>query len=94
MVQSGDKSLDKDLIKCAYDRNEKIRRFKEQKEFEKQLEVMKETCKKEHVDEEKKREFFMTCVKYWVNRSIEEIKYLIGKVDCLFWDEFKYKFLF
>ena len=76
--QNGEKNLDRDLIKCAYERNEKIRRFKEQKEFERQLEVMKETCKKEHVDEEKKREFYMTFVKYWVNRSIEEIKHLIG----------------
>jgi hypothetical protein len=40
---------------------------------------MKETCKKEHVDEEQKRIFYMTCIRYWLNKSIEELKILIGK---------------
>lgn len=79
VVQNGANNLDRDLIKCAYDRNEKIRRFKEQKEFEKQLEVMKTTCKNEHVDEEQKRTFYLTCIKYWINVSVEEIKCLVGK---------------
>ena len=71
-------NLDRDLIKSAYERNEKIKRFKEQKEFEQQLEVMKATCKNEHVDEEQKRVFYLTCIKYWINKSLEEIKFVIG----------------
>jgi hypothetical protein len=88
VVHNGEKNLDRDLIRGAFDRNEKIKRFREQKEFEKQLEIMKETCKKEHVDEEQKRIFYMTCIRYWLNKSIEELKFLIGKcfepvLECL-----------
>ncbi len=58
VVHNVEKNLDRELIRGAFDRNEKIKRFREQKEFEKQLEIMncnKETCNKEHVDEEQKR---------------------------------------
>jgi hypothetical protein len=73
-------SFDKNLINMAVDRNEKIRRFKEQKEIAKQLESMEMACSRPHVDDEQKREFYMTCIKFWLNRSIEEYKLLLGNL--------------
>ncbi len=67
----------------AYERNEKIKRYKEQRELEKQLETMNlilET-KPEQVDEEKRRKIYLTSVKYWINKSIDDIKVINGKLD-------------
>jgi immunoglobulin-binding protein 1 len=73
-------SFDKNLLNMAVDRNEKIRRYKEQKEMEKQLELMEIACSRPHVDDEQKREYYMTCIRFWLNRSIEEYKLLLGKL--------------
>jgi len=75
--------FDTNLINMAYERNEKIKRYKEQRELEKQLETMNlilET-KPEQVDEEKRRKIYLTSVKYWINKSIDDIKVINGKLD-------------
>ena len=51
--------------------------------IEKQLETMNlilET-KPEQVDEEKRRKIYLTSVKYWINKSIDDIKVINGKLD-------------
>lgn len=73
-------SLDRDLIKQAYERNEKIKRFKETKEFEKKLEGMKAAVNLEHVDDERKRDFYLTFIKFWLNKVIENIKSVVDEM--------------
>lgn len=71
-------ALDNDLIKGAHERSEKIKRFREQKELEKKLEAMRSVKTSANIDEEKKRDFYMSYIKFWVNKCIEDFKLLIG----------------
>jgi len=72
-------ALDSDLIKGAYERSEKIKRFREQKELEKKLEALRSVRSSANVDDEQKRELYMSYIKFWVNKCIEDFKLLIGK---------------
>jgi len=75
-------SFDAGLTSMAYDRNEKIKRFKEQKDLEKQMDSMStvlDTTKRDQVDDETRRSFYMSAIKYWVNVAIDELKCINGK---------------
>jgi hypothetical protein len=78
---SGNKQADfeKCLINSAYDRNEKIRRYKELKEIESQIEKMQKALQAPHLDEEQRRKIFTTYIKYWINKSLDELKIAEGK---------------
>lgn len=87
--QMSQAAFDANMIKAAHERSEKIKRYKEQKEFEAKLEAMKPLLMTssdqdggsggKQVDEEEKRQFFITLVKYWINKSLDDFKTIEGK---------------
>ncbi|CAL1536193.1 unnamed protein product [Lymnaea stagnalis] len=62
-----------DVNAMSAHRNNKIQRFKEKKMMEKRLGELKVLVEKEHVDDEIKREFYLTQLKHWANIAIDEI---------------------
>jgi patatin-like phospholipase/acyl hydrolase len=84
--QQSQAAFDASLVNSAQDRNEKIRRYKEQKQFENKMKTMHEFIETEkakqtskQIDEEYLKEFYMTNLRYWINRSLDDIKLLDGK---------------
>ena len=77
--------FDSNLISAAYDRNEKIRRFKEQKELDKKLEAMSTlfTSKLDQIDDEYRRNCYTTYLKSWINRSIDDLKVINDEINIL-----------
>lgn len=71
-------AFDQNLMNQAFDRNEKIKRFKEQREIESQLDTFNLCLNKPLCDEEQKREIFTTYIKYWLNKSIDDFKSISG----------------
>lgn len=79
-------SFDANLTSMAYDRNEKIKRYKEQKEFEKQMETLAhvlDSAKREQIDDETRRQFFMTAIKYWINQAVDDLKCVNDEISIL-----------
>lgn len=76
-------NFDANMISQAYDRNEKIKRFKEQKELQKQIEAQSsflDTTKTENVDDELRRNFYVSTIKYWINQSLDDFKCVDGNL--------------
>lgn len=71
-------AFDMNMLNQAYERSEKIKRFKEQKELETQINLV-QSGNLTNIDEEHRRKFYNTCVKYWVNKSIDDLKVVTGK---------------
>ncbi|ELT88274.1 hypothetical protein CAPTEDRAFT_176820 [Capitella teleta] len=67
----------------AAQRQEKIARFRKQKETENQLKEMQKLMEKEFVDDEIKRKFYLTLIDRWVIRSQEEMESLSSEVQIL-----------
>jgi len=55
-------------------RANKIQRFQEQKDLKEKLNELEKVCKSEHIDDEVKRNYFLTLVKSFVYESIEEMR--------------------
>ena len=75
-------TFDASMLSAAYERAEKIRRFKEQKELQKRIEAQAsflDAAKREHVDEEVRRAFYLATLKFWINQSLDEIKTIGGE---------------
>ncbi|XP_055859683.1 immunoglobulin-binding protein 1-like [Biomphalaria glabrata] len=62
-----------DVNAMSAHRNNKIQRFKEKKAMEKKMSELKVLIEREHVDEEVKREFYLTQLKHWAATAIDEI---------------------
>jgi len=62
-----------DVSAMAAQRNNKIQRFREKKVIEKKLADLKVYMDKDHVDDEIKREFFITFLKHFANKAVDEI---------------------
>jgi immunoglobulin-binding protein 1 len=77
------KEFDQNLLAKSQDRNEKIRRFKEMKETEKELETMKAYYKTGNMNDEQKREFHMKMIKYWLSKSVDDYKILLDELRLL-----------
>lgn len=77
--------FDANLVNMAYERNEKIKRYKEQRELEKQLETLNIMLDKnpELVDDENRRKTYLTSVKYWINKAIDEMKIVNDEITIL-----------
>ena len=79
--------FDANLIKSAHERSEKIRRFKEQKELESKLNAIRDYLTGDdesiRVDDEEKRKLFVMLVKYWLNRSVDDLKMLNDELNIL-----------
>ncbi|CAH1988309.1 unnamed protein product [Acanthoscelides obtectus] len=54
-------------------RANKIQRFKEQKALKSQLETLQKNLDNEHVDEEIKRNYFLTMIKLFIHESLDEL---------------------
>ncbi|KAJ8917459.1 hypothetical protein NQ315_005506 [Exocentrus adspersus] len=54
-------------------RANKIQRFKEQKELKTKLENLKKNMENEYVDEEIKRNYFLTMIKLFIHEAIDEL---------------------
>ncbi|XP_064644359.1 immunoglobulin-binding protein 1-like isoform X2 [Lineus longissimus] len=62
-----------DFILMADRRKVKMERFKKQKETEVRLKELYDKVKEEHVDDEIKREYYMTLLTGWIHSSLEEL---------------------
>ncbi|CAL7942829.1 unnamed protein product [Xylocopa violacea] len=54
-------------------RNTKLQRYKEQKELESRLKILKENLSNPNIDDEIKREYIVSLIKLYVNLTIEEL---------------------
>lgn len=62
-----------DVHAMSAQRNSKIERFKEKKVLKTKVAELRVLVEKEHVDDEVKREFYMTQLKQWANYAVDEI---------------------
>lgn len=60
-------------------RNTKIQRYQEQKELEKKLDVLRKNLDNLNIDEEDKREYFVTLVKMFASQAIDELSSLAAE---------------
>jgi hypothetical protein len=73
-------AFDNNMVNQATERSEKIRRYKELKEVESQMDKMFLVLNSAHTDEDQRRSFYMTLIEYWINKSIDELKLIDGKI--------------
>lgn len=76
-------AFEQNLIRQAYDRSEKIKRYREQKEIEEKLKNCQLVLAKPHVDEEQKSEIYNIYIKYWLNQAIDELKLINDEINIL-----------
>ncbi|CAF0775286.1 unnamed protein product [Brachionus calyciflorus] len=76
-------AFDESLINQAHDRNEKIKRYREQKELEAKLSACQVVLLKPHIDEEQKSEIYNIYIKYWLNKTLDELKIINDEINIL-----------
>ena len=64
-------------------RNTKLQRFKEQKQLESRLEILNKSLPDPNIDDEVKRDYFVTLIKLYVNLTIEELNSLAAEKPIL-----------
>lgn len=64
-------------------RQNKLQRYKEQKELEEQLKILQESMDNENIDEESKREYFCTLIKSYALQAVDEINSLAQEKEIL-----------
>ncbi|XP_017882569.1 immunoglobulin-binding protein 1 [Ceratina calcarata] len=64
-------------------RNTKLQRYKEQKELESRLEVLRKHLSDPNIDDEVKRDYFVTLIRLYVNLTIEELSSLAAEKPIL-----------
>ncbi|XP_034186168.2 immunoglobulin binding protein Tap42 [Osmia lignaria lignaria] len=64
-------------------RNTKLQRYKEQKELESRLETLKANLSNPNIDDEVKRDYFVTLIKLYVNLTIDELSSLAAEKPIL-----------
>ncbi|KOC70786.1 Immunoglobulin-binding protein 1 [Habropoda laboriosa] len=64
-------------------RNTKLQRYKEQKELESRLETLQKNLSNPNIDDEVKRDYFVTMIKLYVNLTIEELSSLAAEKPIL-----------
>lgn len=58
-------------------------RFQDKKELEKKLEVLKENLNNPNIDDEIKREYFVTLIKIFANQAVDELSSLAAEKPIL-----------
>ncbi|RNA00204.1 immunoglobulin-binding 1 [Brachionus plicatilis] len=76
-------AFEQNLIKQAYDRSEKIKRYREQKELEEKLKDCQLVLAKPYVDEEQKSEIYNIYIKYWLNQAVDDLKLINDEISIL-----------
>lgn len=64
-------------------RNTKLQRYKEQKDLESRLDTLKKSLDNPNIDDETKREYFVTLLKLYVIQTIEELSSLSAEKTIL-----------
>lgn len=64
-------------------RNTKLQRYKEQKELETSLDVLQKSMDNPNIDEETKREYFITLLKLYITQTIEELSSIAAEKPIL-----------
>lgn len=72
-----------DLRAMAVQRQSKIERFRQSKTYEGRLKELSALVEKDTVDEEVKREFYLTQVKRWINTALDELESLESEIQIL-----------
>jgi len=78
--------FDANLINMAHSRSEKIARYKDQKQIEKEMDDIAkilDSVKKEQVDEETRRKYFTKCLKFWINQALDDFKCINDEISIL-----------
>ncbi|XP_025078678.1 immunoglobulin-binding protein 1-like [Pomacea canaliculata] len=73
----------KDLQAMAVQRHSKIERYRQRKELETRLKDLSLLVEKETVDEETKREFYLSQVKRWINIALDELDSFTQEIQIL-----------
>ena len=76
-------AFEQNLINQAYDRSEKIKRYREQKELEDKLKNCQLVLSKSYIDEEQKSEIYNIYIKYWLNQAIDDLKLVNDEINIL-----------
>ncbi|XP_066600920.1 immunoglobulin-binding protein 1-like [Prorops nasuta] len=61
------------ITEMVLKRNTKLQRYKEQKELESKLEVLQKNLSNPNIDDEIKRDYFVTLIKLYVSLTIDEL---------------------
>ncbi|XP_071448098.1 immunoglobulin-binding protein 1 [Hetaerina americana] len=62
------------LVSMVLSRNEKLRRYRQQKEYEAHIdELIRSTNGDWSCNEEQRRDYLLTLIRYWINRAVEEL---------------------
>lgn len=64
-------------------RNTKLQRYREQKELESSLEVLQKNMDNPNIDDESKREYFITLLKLYITQTIDELSSLAAEKPIL-----------
>ncbi|KAK2582358.1 hypothetical protein KPH14_004692 [Odynerus spinipes] len=64
-------------------RNTKLQRYREQKELESSLSTLQKNMDNPNIDDETKREYFITLLKLYINQTIEELSSLAAEKPIL-----------
>lgn len=62
-----------DLISMAQQRNEKIKRYKEQKELQSKLDILRKEVESQNVDDEILRDYTVTLIKSFAGQALDEL---------------------
>ncbi|XP_033732985.1 immunoglobulin-binding protein 1-like [Pecten maximus] len=71
------------MMKMISERETKIQAFKEQKELDARLADLKKYVDQDHVDDEVKRDYYITLLKKWVNIACEDLSGINFEIQML-----------
>lgn len=80
---SQSKSNKETITEMVCRRNTKLQRYKEQKDLESRLDTLKKNLDNPNIDDEVKREYFVTLLKLYVIQTIEELSSLAAEKTIL-----------
>jgi immunoglobulin-binding protein 1 len=72
-------SRDVDMMRMAQDRASKIRGHLKRREDEESMRLFEEAMKNDSTDDEAKRKFYLSKIRWWINTAFDDLKYLHGK---------------
>ncbi|XP_014662294.1 PREDICTED: immunoglobulin-binding protein 1-like isoform X2 [Priapulus caudatus] len=72
-----------DVAAMGRQRDEKIRRFREQKENEARLAELSSAVENQRVDDEVKREFYLLNIQKWIHNALEDLQSIIMEKQVL-----------
>lgn len=71
------------ITEMVLKRNTKLQRYREQKELQSRLEILEKNLSNPNIDDEVKRDYFVTLIKLYVNLTIDELSSLAAEKPIL-----------